>query len=337
MSSYINDKLTSGQKLRIFVTGATGYIGQVFTEKAVAAGHTVHALSRSSSGDEKLIALGAVPVRGNLTTHDVLKAEAAKADAVVHLAWNHDFSGDLDQIADVDIAATNAIMSVLTGTGKVLLHTAGSGGYEATADGSPATEDTPRRTGIPIMDARTRSERNVLDRSDVHGALIRLPPYVYGRGGKGFLVIWMSEALKHGESLYIEDGNKVTSVLHVDDAATLYLNAIRYAGKGQSYNAIGSSTTTMKQLAEAVGEVMGLPVRGILFDQGVEKFGQMLAIISSAETNVSSQKAKEQLHWEPQGPAFLEDIVVGSYKTVAKELHDSGNTQLAAEYGIGKK
>ncbi|KAF3020650.1 hypothetical protein E8E14_012534 [Neopestalotiopsis sp. 37M] len=335
MSSYIQDKLASGSKLHLFVTGATGYIGSVFTEKAVAAGHTVHGLSRSEAGDKKLEALGAVAVRGDISTHEVLRSEAAKADAVIHLAWVHNFAANFDEVADNDIAATNAIMSVLSGTGKPLIHSSGAGGYEPRADRSAATEETPRSSGIPIMDARGRSERNVLDRSDVHGVVIRLAPYCYGRGGKGFLMAWMSEAQKHGGSFYVEGAeDKVTSTLYVDDAADLYLGAVQYAGRSQIYNAIGSSETTMKQMAEAVGKVMEVPTRGVTAEEAAEKWGQFLAFFVSIETKVSNEKAKNQLHWEPRGPGFLDEIVHGSYKVVAQDLKGHNAENLTARYGL---
>lgn len=335
MSSYIQDKLASGTKLHIFVTGATGNIGRHFTKRATASGHTVHGLSRSSAGDEILESLGAIPIRGDLTAHEVLKSEASKADAVVHLAWNHDFGSDQDKIVDVDIEATNAIMSVLSGTGKPLLHTSGAGGYITTPDGGPATEDSPKQTGIPILDARGRSEHNVLDRDDVHGVLIRLPPYVYGNGITGFLIMWLSEALKHGESLYVEDGSKVTSTIHVEDAVDLYLKAIQYAGKGEIYNAVASAETTGRQMAEAVGEVMAVPARAVQWEEAVAKFGPFLALINSTEAYVSGQKARDQLHWQPNGSAFIQDIKNGSYKAVAKQLKAAGNTDMATQWGIG--
>ncbi|KAI0139256.1 putative NAD dependent epimerase/dehydratase [Pestalotiopsis sp. NC0098] len=332
MSSYIQDKLASGAKLHFFVTGATGYIGSAFTEKAIAAGHTVHGLSRSEAGDKKLEAFGAVPVRGDISTHDILKAESAQADAVIHLAWVHDFSRDFDEVAAADMAATDAIMSVLSGTGKPLLTASGAGGYKPHADGSAAGEDTPRMSGIPIMDARGRAEANVLKRSeDVHGVVIRLAPYCYGHGGKGFLSTWMSEAQKHGECLYVEGAeDRVISTLHVDDAADLYLAAVQYAGGGQVYNAIASSETTIKQMFDAIGSVMQLPVRGVQQEEAVEKWGQFLAYFVTIEVKVSNEKARSQLHWTPRGPAFLDDILTGSYKAVAQKLRAS-NTDLAAE------
>ncbi|KAI1861797.1 hypothetical protein JX265_009300 [Neoarthrinium moseri] len=337
MSSYVQKKLASGSKLHIFVTGATGYIGHVFAEKAIAAGHSVSGLSRTESGDAVLRALGATSVRGDLTSLDVLARESTKADAVVHLAWVHDFAADLQKIADGDIAATDAMMEGLAGTGKPIVTASGCGGYEPTADGSPATEETPKRKGTPFMDARKRSEDNVLNRTDVHGVVIRLSPYVYGRGGRGFLMLSMSQALKYGESLYIGEGDNVTSTLHVDDAADLYLSAIQYAGQGQLYNGVSSSETTLRQMAEAVGEVMEVPVRSISFGEAAEKWGEFLAFFNALETKVSFEKAKQQLHWLPKGVPFLEDIVRGSYRDVAAQMKAEGKKNLPAIYGFGKE
>ncbi|KAI0121335.1 putative NAD dependent epimerase/dehydratase [Xylariales sp. AK1849] len=319
MSSYIASKLASGSKLHIFVTGATGYIGGAFTSLAISQGHTIHGLSRNEAGDEKLRALGAVPVRGDLTTYDVLSREAAAADAVVHLAWVHDFGGDFNAIADGDVAAVNAMCAPLKDTGKPIITASGCGGYD-TEVGVEATEDTPKKKGLPIVDARTRAELNGLNKNGVHAVVMRLSPYVYGRGGKGFLLNWMATAGKLGESLYVNEGNYQTATLHIDDAAALFLAAVQYAGKAQIYNALGSNATTLKQMAEAVGEVMEVPVRSVTHKEAAEKWGQFLAFFNYFDTRASNKKAREQLHWEPKGPAFLDDIVKGSYRDVAFAL-----------------
>lgn len=334
MSSYIQQKLASGAKLDIFVTGATGFIGSGFTKKAVAAGHRVTGLSRNEAGDAKLRALGATPVRGDLSTLDVLRASAAAADAVVHLAWVHDFTADPEAVAATDMAATDAMMAAIAGTGKPLIETSGVGTYEQRADGVPVTEDAPQRKDFPAALLRNRAEAHVLEREDVHGVSIRLAPYCFGHGGKGFLYIFMNLALKNGESLYVGDGTSQMSSLHVDDAATVYLAAIQYAQRGQIYNAVGACDTTLKQMAEAIGQAMGVGVRSVEFPEAAEKWGQFLAFFNSRQIRVSSKKAQEQLHWEPKGPEFLDDIVNGSYREVAAEMKAAAKTDVAAEYGL---
>jgi nucleoside-diphosphate-sugar epimerase len=320
MSSYIQDKLAAGAKLDIFVTGATGYIGTAFTKKALAAGHRVTGLSRSEAGDAKLRALGATPVRGSIATPTVLRDAAAAADAVVHLAWSHDFGRDMEAVADRDMAATDAMMAVLAGTGKPLLVTSGIGMYAARADGEPNDETATRRNDLPLIKARNRAEDNVLNRADVHGASIRLAPYCFGHGGAGFLYYAMQSALANGESLYLGDGSVRTSSLFVYDAAEVYLAAIQHAQKGEAYNVTGEWDITLKEMAEAVGQVMGVPVRSVCPEEGIQKMEPFVVAFSKADMMASNNKAREQLHWEPRGPKLLDDVVNGSYREVAAEL-----------------
>ena len=121
--------------------------------------------------------------------------------------------------------------------------------------------------------------------------------------------------------------------LHVDDAAGLYLAAVQYAGRGQVYNAVGSSETTMKQMFDAIGQVMQLPVRAVKQEEAVEKWGQFLAYFVTIEVKISNEKARGQLHWAPRGAALLDEILTGSYKAVAQELR-ANKADLAAKYNF---
>ncbi|OZJ02288.1 hypothetical protein BZG36_04822 [Bifiguratus adelaidae] len=225
--------------MRIFVTGATGYIGRVVTEKAVAEGHDVHGLSRTEEGDARLKALGATPVRGDLTTLDVLRRESAQADAVLHLAFIHDFSIDYEEILRTDAAAVDALAEPLLGTGKALVISSGTAGVQPDPAGGETTEEMPLAENRPLS-GRARSERHALSLSEkgVRVSSIPLPPYVYGRAGSGFLPLLMQMAVKNGEAAYINEGSLRTSDVYVDDAATLYLLAAKGAKPVKSSTAL---------------------------------------------------------------------------------------------------
>lgn len=316
---------------RIFITGATGYIGLVVTSHALSAGYTVHGLSRTFSGDTKLLSLGpgATPIRGDLTTLDVLRRESAAADIVIHLAYIHDWTMDYDEILRIDAAAVDALAEPLQGTGKPLVITSGSALAEPDPEGNETSEDAPITTNeFPLL-KRIRSERHALSFAEkgVRVSAVRLPPYVYGRGGgTGFVVLLMQTALKIGESLYVDDGRVRTSDVHVDNVARLYLLVAERARKegkeeaGEIFNGTGSTTTTTRELAEAIGAVLGLPVRSVSRDEAEEKWGKFLATIFNYENRASNRKAVERLGWEPREVDLITDIREGSFVEVAERL-----------------
>ena len=307
--------------MRILVTGATGYIGRVVTERAVAEGHTVYGLSRNKEGDAKLQALGATPVRGELTTLDVLRQASAQAEAVLHLAYIHDWAMDYEEILRLDAAAVDALGEPLRGTGKPLVITSGTAVVDPDPAGGETTEDAPLSQTF-VLKNRVRSERHALRLADagVRVSAIRLPPYVYGRGGSYFVPMLMQMAAKAGESVYVDDGGLRTSDVHVDDAAALYLLAASRAKAGEVFNGTGSTTVTLRAMAEAIGEALQLPVRSVSRDEAEARWGQFVTAFVQFENRSSNRKAVEQLGWQPKGIDMLADIRSGSYRELAKKL-----------------
>ncbi len=306
--------------MRIFVTGATGYIGGVVTERALAEGHTVVGLSRSEKGDAKLQALGATAARGELTSLDVLRQESAKADAVLHLGFIHDFSMDHNEVLRIDAAAVDALAGPLRGTGKALVMTSGTAVVEPDPAGGETTEDAPLSQTF-VLRHRIRSERNALRFSE-HGvrvSALRLPPYVYGRGGSFFVPLLMQMAAKAGQSVYVDDGSLATSGVHVDDAAELFLLAMRKAKAGDVFNGSGA-TVTLRQMAEAIGAVLQLPVRPVSRQEAEVIWGPFLTAFVLFENRPSNRKAVQQLGWQPKGVDMLTDIRAGSYREMAEKL-----------------
>ncbi|WP_320073217.1 SDR family oxidoreductase [Nostoc sp. MG11] len=303
------------------MTGATGYIGRVVTERAIAQGHDVYGLSRREDGDAMLRALGATPVRGELTSLDVLRQESAQADAVLHLAYIHDWAMDYEKILRVDADAVDALGDPLRGTGKALVTTSGSGLAAADPDGGETSEDAPPSQTAVLKD-RIRSERHALSLSDdrVRVSVIRLPPYVYGRGGSYFLPLLMQKAAENGESIYADDGSLRTSDVHVDDAAELFLLAAQKAKAGEVFNGTGSTSLTLKAMAEAIGAVLQVPVRSVSREEAETKWGEFLTAFVQDPNRAANRKAVEQLGWQPKGVDMLTDIKSGSYQAMVAKL-----------------
>jgi len=309
--------------MRIFVTGATGYVGRVATELALAKGHTVRGLSRGKEGDAKLGALGATAVRGDLTTLEVLRQESAQAEAVLHLAFIHDFTMDFEEVLRIDAAAVDALAEPLRATQKPFVITSGTAVVDPDPSGGETAEDAPLAQTF-ILRHRIRSERHALRLSEgsVRVSAIRLPPYVYGRGGSYFLPMLMQMAAKAGESVYVGDGGLRTSGVHVDDAAALYLLAASKAKAGDVFNGSGESVT-LRQMAEAIGAALQLPARSVSREEAQAIWGEFLAAFVLFENRPSNRKAVQQLGWQPKGIAMLTDIRSGSYREMAAKLRQS--------------
>ncbi len=307
--------------MQVFVTGATGYIGRVVTEKAIADGHTVRGLSRNEEGDARLRALGATPVRGDLSSLNVLRQESTGADAVLHLAFIHDFKMDHQEVLRIDAAAVGALGEPLRGTDKAFVITSGTAMVEPDPAGRETTEDSAISETF-VLKGRIHSERHALRLSEegVRVSAIRLPPYVYGRGGSTFLPWLMQLAAKAGESIYVDDGHLRTSDVHVDDAAALFLLAASKAKAADVFNGTGSTTVTLRQMAEAIGDSLGVPARSVSREEAEAAWGPFLTAFVQFENRASNRKAVRELGWDPRGIDMPTDIRSGSYREMAEKL-----------------
>ena len=317
----MSSQTATGNGKRVFVTGATGYIGLVVVELAVAEGYTVHGLSRNESGDKKLTALGATPVRGDLSSFHVLERESAAADAVLHLAYIHDFTLDYEQVLKADRDAVSALAEGLKGTGKPLIITAGTAIVDPDPAGGETDEDAPISKTFVLKD-RIKSEQFALSLTDkgIIVVVLRLPPYVYGRGASFFVPQLLQLAAKAGESIYVDDGHLQTSDVHVDDAARLYLHAVTNAKSSGVFNGTGSTTVTLRQLAETIGAAVGVPVRSVSYEEAAKKWGDFLVAFVQFHNRASSAKATRVLGWHPKEVDMLTDITKGSYVELVKKL-----------------
>ncbi|KAG6826547.1 hypothetical protein H0H92_015415 [Tricholoma furcatifolium] len=301
-------------RTRIFITGATGFVGRAVTALAVARGYEVHALSRHESGDNTLISLGAIPVRGDLTTHDILSRESSTADIVLHCAFDRATTRPYGELVQMDIEAVDALAQPLVGTNKPLIVSSGVLLVLPDPNGGETDETAPYNENSPMK--RYLCEKHALGWAarDVRVSAIRLP-LVYGRGDEaGFLSSMIKLALKAGESAYIDDGANTLPNIHVDDLASLYLAMAEKAKAGEIFNATTRWDTTYKDMTSAVGTVAQVPVRSITKEEAVKRWGPFRATIATIESKAVNRKAVEVLGWKPVGPHILQEIEEGYYQ-----------------------
>ena len=315
--------MTEQHHQQLFITGASGYVGSVITEFAIGQGYQVHGLSRTQDSDTKLKNLGATPVRGDLTSLDVLRRESAKADAIIHLATAFELgSGTFEEILPTDMAAVDAIAEGLAGSNKALLVTSGTLAAAADPTGAESTEDAPLRESP--ASARNKVEAHALSLASkgIRVMGIRLAAYTYGRGGSATKA-FMGMSKQIGGVTCIDGGkNHITSV-HVDDAARLYLLALQKGKAGELYNASAATKETARQLWDALAEIMGLPVREITIEEAEKQMGGFLPWFLKAENRASGAKARKELGWQPIETDILDDVSNGSYLAVAKAMREA--------------
>ncbi|KXH56643.1 hypothetical protein CNYM01_06537 [Colletotrichum nymphaeae SA-01] len=305
---------------RIFLTGASGYVGSVITELAIKDGYQIHGLSRNEESDSKLRNLGTVPVRGDLTSLDVIRHESKAADVVIHLATAYVFGGEpYETFRHIDTAAVDAIADALAGTDKPLVVTSGTLCVAADPTGAETTETSP--ADPEPINTRILTELHSLDlaKRGVRVMSIRLAPYVYGRGGSG-IAQFMGIAAQTGGVTIVNGGKNRTTNAHVDDAARLFLLAAEKGRAGEIYNASSATDVTSLELSEAISAAVQVPLRDISMEIAKEQLGQTISFFLSTENRASGAKARKELGWDPRGLGILEDISKGSYVEVAKAL-----------------
>jgi len=315
---------------RIFMTGATGYLGQVLTEFAIAEGYTVRGLSRTEANDSKLTQLGATPVRGDLETFDVLRSESAQADIVMHLAdalLGMGFDTPYDKVLAIDAAAVDAMVTGLKEASspgsteqKTLITTSGTMMAAPDPAGGETDEDAPVMLESPITRYKAWDHaKAVAEVAGVRALCVRLAPFVYGRGGSG-VKMFMEGAAAAGAATYVDGGSTRTTTVHVDDAARLYLLVAQKGRAGKAYNASAETNVTMRELQGGVAEVLGVPAVDLSKEDALAKMPPFLVNFLVTENRGSNKKAVSELGWRPTQPGIVEDIVKGSYVDVAKSL-----------------
>jgi len=291
--------------MRVFITGASGWIGTALTRELVANGHDVTGLARSQDSAEKIRALGATAVLGDMLDHDLVVSEASKADATAHLAFTLDFD-EFDETIDNEVALLEKIGIALAGSGKAFIAASGT----PILEGRVATE-ADRLDPAGPAGARVRTADAVLALSDrgIRSALVRMPRSVHGAGDRnGLIAALVGLDRQLGSAAYVGDGQNRWPAVHISDAARLLLLAIEKAPAGASLHAVGEEGVPLRQIAEAISAKTGLPATAV-DPTLLGVFGALLGGDQPASASVT----RELVGWAPSGPTLLEDIEAGYY------------------------
>jgi nucleoside-diphosphate-sugar epimerase len=291
--------------MRIFVTGASGWIGSAVTAELLAAGHRVVGLARSEESAARIAALGAEVRRGHLDDLDGLRAGAADSDGVVHLGYNHDFSRMADA-AQTDAAAIAAIGDALAGTGRPFFIASGVAGLP----GSPATEDTAGPDFLPRM-ANANATLALAERG-VRSGVIRFAPTVHGEGDHGFIAVLAGIAREKGVAAYVGDGAGRWPAVHVLDAARLVRLAVEQAAPGTIVHAVAEEGVPTREIAEAIGRGLDVPTKSVPADEAVAHFG-WIGPFFGMDSLVSSELTRKNLGWTPAHQGLIADLDAGYY------------------------
>jgi nucleoside-diphosphate-sugar epimerase len=297
--------------MRVFVTGASGWIGSAVVPELIGAGHEVVGLARSDAKAAALEAAGAEVLRGDLDDLDGLRAAAAASDGVIHLAFKHDlaFSGDFAGATTADQQAIAAIGDALAGSGKPFLIASGIAGI---APGKVLTEED----GLADDGGNARLANAHLTTSyaakGVRTAVVRLPPTVHGEGDYGFVSVIAGAARDKGVSPYVGDGTQRWCAVHVSDAARLFRLALESAPAGSTLHAIAEEGVPLRAVAEAIGRGIDVPVTSVTAEEAPAHFS-FLAGFVGLDIPASSTATRELLGWEPTGPTLLDDLEKGHY------------------------
>lgn len=286
----------------VFVTGATGWVGSVVIQELLQAGHDVYGLVRSPEKAEALTVLGARGVVGTLDDLDLLSRAAAKSDAVIHTAFNHDFSRFIEN-AEQDRRAIHALATGLGGDGRQLIVTSG---VAVVSPGRLVTEDMPQED--LSHPRRSELEAGVAAQLDLRVSVVRLAPSVHGEGDHGFIPTLIDLARRTGVSAYLGDGSNRWSAIHRLDAGGLYRKILEAKSPQFAYHGVAEDGITLREIAEVIGRKLSLPVES----RPSEHFG-WLARFASGDFPASSAQTQESLLWSPSQVGLLADLDSSAY------------------------
>jgi nucleoside-diphosphate-sugar epimerase len=287
--------------MRVFVTGATGFIGSAVVPELIEAGHQVLGLARSEAGAKSLAAAGAKVHRGDVEDLDSLRRGAAATDGVIHTAFVHDFSR-FKEVCEIDRRAIEALGTALAGTARPLIVTSGTA--VAHAQGRPSTEDDVPNSPVP----RVASEEAAAAVASRGGrvSVVRLPQ-VHDTAKQGLVTHLIAMAREKGVSAYVGDGLNRWPAVPVLDCAQLYRLVLEKDSAGARYNAVAEEGVPLRQIAEAIGRGLKLPVVSISGEQAREHFGWLTEFVSF-DLRASGKLTQERLGWKPTGPSLITDL-----------------------------
>ncbi|MEM5295974.1 SDR family oxidoreductase [Burkholderia sp. JPY481] len=294
--------------MRIFLTGATGFIGSALVPELIEAGHQVIGMTRSDQGAQALVAAGAEVHRGTLEDTDSLRSGAAKSDAVIHLAFDHDFSHFVEN-CEKDKRAIAALGAALAGSDRPLLITSGTG-VGSRDNGQPAAEDV-FNTSHPNPRIGSELAGNALLEDGVNVSVMRLPQ-VHNPYRQGLITPLIQIARDKGVCAYVEEGRNRWPAGHLSDVVRLYRLAIEKGERGARYHAVGEEGVSAREIAEALGRGLKLPVVSIARGEAQAYFGWM-AMFAALDMPASSAQTQARLGWRPTGPTLLSDLNEARY------------------------
>jgi nucleoside-diphosphate-sugar epimerase len=293
--------------MRVFVTGATGFIGSAVVQELKDNGHEVVGLARSPEAAAALAEEGVTPHRGDLDDPDSLRTGAQAADGVIHTAYIHDFS-QMEMAAQADRRAIETLGQALEGSDRPLVATFGTA---LIGPGRVVTEDDSAPDGAHPRAANEQLALSFADRG-VRVSILRPPPSVHGRGDHGFVPMLIDIARSKGSAAYVGGGDNRWPAVHRLDAATLYRLALESAAAGTVAHAIGEEGVPTRSIAEAIGRHLDLPVLSLSEEEAAEHFGWM-AMFFGRDVPASSALTRERLGWQPVQQGLIADLDEGHY------------------------
>jgi nucleoside-diphosphate-sugar epimerase len=295
--------------MRIFVTGATGFVGSAVVKELISAGYEVIGLARSDAAEKSLIAAGTQVYRGDIEDFESLRNGVASADGVIHTAFNHDFS-NFKNSCETDRRVIELFGTVLAGSERPLIVTSAIG---ILPQGHFATEETVPISGATAHPRAASEETAVMTgKNGARVSVIRLAPTVHGEGDHNFIPALIRLAKEKGFSAYIGEGNNCWPAVHRIDAAHLFRLVLEKGAAGRRYHAVAEEGIPFREIASVIGGQLNIPVVSISSEEAVNHFG-WFAHFASMDIPASSQLTREQLSWQPAQPGLIQDMSLSHY------------------------
>jgi nucleoside-diphosphate-sugar epimerase len=294
--------------MRVFVTGASGWVGSAVTRDLIAAGHNVLGLARSDASAKAVTAAGGEVQRGALDDLDSLRRGAAACDGVIHTAFIHDFS-NLAASAAIDTAAIETLGAVLAGSGRPLIVSSGMG----TTPGRLGTEDDAIADAVASLNPR-RSEQVGLAMAarGIRAMVVRLPPSTHGDGDQGLAAMLVRTAREKGFAFYVGDGKNRWPAVHRFDAARVYRLALESGTSGSRFHAVAEPGIPIREIAEVIGRRLNIPAVSQTPEEAVALLG-FIGRVLAIDLPASSALTQERLGWHPTGTGLIADLEKGRY------------------------